>query len=301
MQPTTPESAVPQSDVLAQEPPAASGDGSDQNRSEVVGAESTQLDVAPVRPPADIRREFENYLESDNTRVGEVYRGLLRGLDADAIARELEVESSNFVWNYTRMIKALVEGELPTAPTVALAVARKFRTVLKSKSLSPLAQKCLNTNLSELERRANDETARVIEVENARGATEQAEAKNEVGIYVYALPHYIRYPFDPDTGRTLMKVGRSDSDIIERFRNQTRTTALPEEPILLRIYRTGSVPKPAIEASFHRLLEAADHYRSVAKTAGREWFVTSTRFLDELARVMSLPLVVVNDGVPDED
>jgi len=100
-----------------------------------------------------------------------------------------------------------------------------------------------------------------------------------------------------------MKVGQSDSDVILRFRNQTRTTALPEEPVLLRIYRTGgpTVEIRSIERDFHRLLEAADHYRSIARTAGKEWFVTSTRFLDEVARVMRLPIVVVNDvGVSEE-
>ena len=99
-----------------------------------------------------------------------------------------------------------------------------------------------------------------------------------------------------------MKVGRSDRDIIQRFRSQTRTTALPEEPILLRIYRTDGAGAALVETDFHRLLDAADHNRSVTKTAGREWFVTSTRFLDEIARVLKLPVVVVNDAdVLDED
>ena len=97
-----------------------------------------------------------------------------------------------------------------------------------------------------------------------------------------------------------MKVGRSDSDVITRFRAQTRTTALPEEPILLRIYQTGA--SASVETDFHRLLEAADHQRSVARTAGREWFVTSTRFLDEVARVLHLPVIVVNEAeITDDD
>jgi hypothetical protein len=121
------------------------------------------------------------------------------------------------------------------------------------------------------------------------------------GSTVLALPHYLRYPFDPDTGRTLMKVGKSDSDVIVRFRNQTRTTALPEEPILLRIYRTEAQDGARVENSFHRLLEAADHNRSVARTAGREWFVTSTRFLDEVANVLRLPAVVVNNSTVEDD
>lgn len=237
----------------------------------------------------------------DESRLGEVYRALNRGLSADEIAAELEVSTSNFVWNYTKTLRALLHGELPTAPTVALGVARKFRSLLRRRDLSVPVRNYLQFNLLELERRANDETARVVEVERAKEQTEEAERRNDVGVYVYALPHYLRYPFDPPSGRTLMKVGRSDSDVIERFRNQTRTTALPEEPILLRIYPTGDMSSADTERSFHRLLEAADHHRSVARTAGREWFVTSTRFLDEVARVMGLRVLTVNDAPEDDE
>ena len=73
---------------------------------------------------------------------------------------ELGVETSNFVWNYDKLARALTEGDLPTAPTVALAAARKFRSVLKAARLSPAARSVLEANLAELERRANDETAR---------------------------------------------------------------------------------------------------------------------------------------------
>jgi hypothetical protein len=81
-----------------------------------------------------------------------------------------------------------------------------------------------------------------------------------------------------------------------RFKNQTRTTVLPEEPILLRIYRTDGSPTAPVEAAFHRLLVAADPSRSVSRSAGREWFVTNTRFLDEVAKVMKLSIEVVNDA-----
>jgi hypothetical protein len=56
----------------------------------------------------------------------------------------------------------------------------------------------------------------------------------------------------------------------------------------------------AVLSDFHRMLEAADHYRSVARSAGKEWFVTSTRFLDELARVMRLPVIVGNEDSVDD-
>jgi hypothetical protein len=60
-------------------------------------------------------------------------------------------------------------------------------------------------------------------------------------------------------------------------------------------------PSADVEAQFHRLLEAADHTRSVARMAGREWFNTKTRFLDEVARALKLNTVVVNKTEIDED
>lgn len=191
-----------------------------------------------------------------------------------------------------------MEGNLPTAPTVALRTARRFRSILKSERVSEDARAYLHTNLDELEGRANDEDARARETELAKEQTQQAESRDEPGIYVYALPHYLRHPFEPGSGRTLLKVGRSDNDVIKRFNSQTRTTAPPEEPVLRRINGTST---GTAESAFHRLLESADHSCNVARSAGREWFVTSTRFLDEMARVMRLPIVVVNEAVDFAD
>lgn len=86
---------------------------------------------------------------------------------------------------------------------------------------------------------------------------------------------------------------RSDSDVIQRFRNQTRTTALAEEPILLRILKSAPQSSGDAEVRFQRLLEPAGHHGRVARTAGREWFVTITRFLDGVARALSLLIEVV--------
>ncbi len=256
-------------------------------------------DLGPIHPSTEVRTEVEAILEADGSRLGEVYRGLQGGLSADAIAADLGVSTSNFVWNYRQIIEALLHGDLPATPTVALAVARRFRAILRSPRLSSDLRSYLETNLEELERRANNETARTVEAKQAQEKTAQAEALNEIGIYVYALPHYLRYPFEPESGRTLMKVGYSGRDVMGRFRNQTRTTALPEEPVLLRIYRTNETVDAlrAVEDDFHKLLKAAGHYRSVARSAGVEWFVTSTRFLDEVARVMRLNIRIVSNEV----
>jgi hypothetical protein len=54
-----------------------------------------------------------------------------------------------------------------------------------------------------------------------------------------------------------------------RFRSQTRTTALPEEPVLLRIYRTNGDSAVPAEATFHHLVDAADHSRTLGNS--RRW------------------------------
>ena len=254
----------------------------------------------PVQPSEEVRNELRSYLAIDSSRVGEVYRLLEEGLAPDAIAERLEGGAAG-AWQYRRMVRALLDGNLPTAPTIALAAARRYRTMLKTPALSAAARSYLQANLNELERRASDPARLDEEAQRASEQTQQAEARNEVGVYVYALPHYIRHPYDQASGRTLLKVGRSDSDVIMRFRNQTRTTALPEEPILLRIYRTNGASAAPAEATFHRLLDAADHSRTLGKSAGREWFLTHTRFLDEIASTLSLHIDVINEGEFDDN
>jgi hypothetical protein len=182
----------------------------------------------------------------------------------------------------------------------SLAAARRYRTVLKNPALSATARAYLQTNLDELERRAADPARLDEEGQRASKQTRQAEAREEAGVYVYALPHYIRHPYDQASGRTLLKVGHSQSDVIVRFRNHIRTTALPEEPILLRIYRTNGDSAPRAEAAFHRLLDAADHSSTIGRSAGREWFLTHTRFLDEIAATLGLQINVINEAEFDD-
>ena len=254
----------------------------------------------PVQPGEEVRNELRGYLAADSSRVGEVYRLIEEGLAPDAIAERLEGGAAG-AWQYRRMVRALLDGNLPTAPTIALAAARRYRTMLKTPALSAAARSYLQANLNELERRASDPARLDEEAQRASEQTQQAEARNEAGVYVYALPHYIRHPYDQASGRTLLKVGRSDSDVIMRFRSQTRTTALPEEPILLRIYQTNGASAAPAEATFHRLLDAADHSRTLGKSAGREWFLTHTRFLDEIASTLGLHIGVINESGFDDN
>src|SRR5438046_119459 len=59
---------------------------------------------------ARIRGEISSVLESDQTVLGEVFRGIQSGLTDDEIRKARGNETPNFVWNYKRTIKALLDG-----------------------------------------------------------------------------------------------------------------------------------------------------------------------------------------------
>ncbi|WNM23520.1 GIY-YIG nuclease family protein [Demequina capsici] len=259
------------------------------------GHGDTDADV-PGGPEPAVKDELRRYLEADDSRLGEVFRLSQQGRSADSIATELGVATSNFVWNMTRLSHAILDADLPSAPSLAASFASKFRTMLKLRTWSPEARLYLSARLERLEQASEDSEARVEEEEISEDNTRAAEREEVPGIYVYSLPHYLRHPYEPALGHTLLKVGTSDSDAIRRFREQTRTTALPEEPVLLRIYVTGGTERNGpIEAQFHRLLRSASHAPTATRSAGREWFSTTLGFLDEIASMLDLKITVVND------
>jgi hypothetical protein len=77
-------------------------------------------------------------------------------------------------------------------------------------------------------------------------------------------------------------------DAAQRVRQQVRGTSVPEEPLILRVYRTTAMQPREVEQKFHLLLNAAVHTRPTGNTGSREWFETSTEFLDAIAAVLGL-------------
>lgn len=239
-----------------------------------------------------VAAEVRAALQLDETRMGEVWRAVRQGKSSAEIAAELGTQTSNFVNKYTRFARAIETGDLPTAPTMIRECATATAGFLTrhASQLSPQARAVLESRIASLREAAArlvDSGAEEVEDAEVQRKTRELEQAAVSGIYVYTLPHYFRNPVAPsgeDTlaDRTLMKVGKSDSDVIKRFNEQRRTTALPEDPWLLRIY-SGDGDMYEIEQSIHGLLRAADHRPSVGRSSGTEWFLTSLRFLDALA------------------
>jgi hypothetical protein len=170
---------------------------------------------------------------------------------------------------------------------------------MKSKPISDELRTALIDQEHRISANVGNEAAAEHEIAEAVRATETAEALGTPGVYVYTLPHYLKYPVDSETGKTLLKVGHSSTDAYYRVNSQGRFTSLPEEPVLLRIYPADQSAE--VERVFHEWLRMADHQGTRTRRAGSEWFLTSTKFLDHVASSLSLDIrVIVDSEVGDE-
>jgi hypothetical protein len=239
----------------------------------------------------DRRAEVKALLDADDTALGDIWRQMQKNLSVEQIAHERGVQAG-VIYAFQRTIRVLLDGEVPEKPFVAAGNASRIRSWLKKKTMS----EDLRAQLMDQERAiaANVDNTNAAEEELADSikATQDAEAQGVPGIYVYTLPHYLKYPVDRDTGKTLLKVGHSSTDAVYRANSQGRLTALPEDPVLLRIYPTGA--SSGIEKQFHEWLRKADHYGARSRRAGSEWFLTSTKFLDHIAATLDLEVREVN-------
>lgn len=251
-----------------------------------------------------VQQEIQRALESDDTRMGDVWRHTVAGESPDEIAVRLGTQTSNFVNKYLRFSRAILTGDLPSAPTMIRECKSAMQGFLNRhrQNLSTETIKVLEDRVAVLNNLRVDPIAEEAEDSVIRQRTQRAESQGIAGIYVYTLPHYRKHPVEPAleeaiADKTLMKVGMSDSDVIRRFRHQQRNTSLPEDPDLLRIY-VGDGNMLEIEQRMHRLLRAADHRQNSGRQSGTEWFLTSLRFLDAIALDMGLSVhTAIEDSI----
>ncbi|MFV0458909.1 MAG: hypothetical protein ACK5MT_09115 [Actinomycetales bacterium] len=249
-----------------------------------------------------VRAELVAALLEDESRLGEVYRYLGEGLTAEEIAVRMEIASPGHAENYAQQVDAILDGRLPLNSHLASHTAGRLRRWQQSKTWTPPAREHLDSLLAGLENIATDVHLVERERNEAHRLTAEVEKLGLIGIYVYSLPHYLRFPYDPESGRTLCKVGHSTMDVYSGIGGEARTTALPEDPVLLRVYATEGKLSAQEERHFHEWLAAADHGRSRSARGNREWYLTTTKFLDRVARQRGLEITVVSadlDGAED--
>jgi hypothetical protein len=117
-----------------------------------------------------------------------------------------------------------------------------------------------------------------------------------MGVYVYSLPHYLRYPYDEQTGRTLLMVGQTNPSAMAA-RGTAPTIAWPEDEVLLRLYMCNDEDDAVNkQRTIQRLLLAAGHGWRAPAVGGPQWFLTSLRFTDEIAAALDLEVREVVDA-----
>lgn len=253
---------------------------------------------APGRGEFDRRSEVSALLDADDTGAGDVWRRIKAGATPQQIAEEDGITVGP-IYSFINLHNALLDGTVSAGPSVARGIAGRIRTWLKTKSLSEQLRRALEEQEQLLNAVVNDSHASEAESAKAIEKSKAAEAENIAGIYVYTLPHYVRYPYDPKTGRTLLKVGHSSVDALFRANSQSRVTSLPEDPWLLRIYPVEASSRT--ERQFHGFLRDADHEGVRGTWTGAEWFLTSLKFLDRIATTLGLEVRVINDFAIDEE
>lgn len=246
----------------------------------------------------DRRAEVSVLLEQDETQLGDVWRRIRAGKTPLQVAEE-DGNTVGPVYSFMNLASTLQDGTVSSAPTVARQAAARIRKWLRTKELSAALRAALEEQERQLNEVVNDSRATEAESEQAVQKSKEAEAENLPGIYVYTLPHYVRYPYDRKTGRTLLKVGHSSVDALYRANSQTRVTSLPEDPWLLRIYPADAASH--IETEFHGFLRDADHDGIRGGRAGVEWFLTSLKFLDRVAQSLGLEVRTINDFAIEEE
>lgn len=102
-------------------------------------------------PEPDVRAELATLIEADQSRLGDVYRLTGRGLTPPQIAQELGVDSSGFVSNYRSIARALLDGNMPSGPSMAKQVASSVRGLTRSAQLSGDARAYINDLIDQLE------------------------------------------------------------------------------------------------------------------------------------------------------
>ena len=104
------------------------------------------------------QEEVEKVLSQDETRLGDVWKHLRKGLNANEITKELDVGTAGFVYNYRRYIEAIEEGKVPSSPSMAGQCASALRGFAKrhEESLSPETVEKIEERAVKCDDHAND-------------------------------------------------------------------------------------------------------------------------------------------------
>lgn len=252
-------------------------------------------------PKPAVLEEISRALEQNDGVLGKVARAMSEGVTSPTVMAQRGAGANpGAAANLARVVRYVKEGVPPRAPTVAASTARSLGGVLRDNPhLSPEAASYLRTLRELADTVEKDDEAVAGEVAQLLTASDELTSKVEKlgGVYAYSFPTYLRVPAKTDPERFWLKIGQTGRVVEKRVSDQLRSTAMPEDPVILRVYTDpkgeaveSETDYAALEKKFHKLLMSAGHSKTSARSGGTEWFATTLEFLDEIAETLDLDI-----------
>ena len=241
--------------------------------------------------------EVKAMLAKDGLLLGSIFNAMETGLtNALEIAEKSGASNRGVVYNYQKMISAILEGTMPNSASISRNAARSISRLIKeTASVSPATSEYLNSTRARLIENTESETAVLHDqasLEAQSAALVKVASTIQNGIYVYSFPTYLHFGTVEDQEVFWLKIGSTKNSVWQRIVEQNRQTSMPEDPKLLRIYHKDQMDIDAIEQKFHITLDRVGHERSAARRtkAGKEWFASTLDAIDAIAELLDLEI-----------
>jgi hypothetical protein len=252
-------------------------------------------------PKPEVMEEINAALQENSGALGKVARVMAEGVTSPTeMANRGAGANSGHSGNMARIVTFIQTGNVPTAPSRAALAARAIGGLVRENpNFSQDTIGHLQALRQIVESVEKDDEAIAGEQTNLLKASEELTERVEKlgGVYVYTFPTYLKVPAKYDPERFWLKIGQTGRVVNKRVSEQLRSTAMPEDPVILRVYTdpngeaVGSeVDYGALEKKFHKLLMSAGHSKTSARSGGTEWFATTLEFLDEIAETLELDI-----------
>ena len=239
--------------------------------------------------------ELRNICRKDDKALGRVFSLLESGLVSNqAIVEAGGGGNAGAVGINRQILDAIIERKIPKSSNIATYTYRAInRLKLANESLSLELNTYLDDLVAALKTKSLDERAikqSVLEVEKESKSLERLLARVTNAIYVYSYPTYLRVGTADDPELYWFKIGYTGNEVGTRILSQVRQTAMPEDPVIVRVYHKPGFSSSEIEGKFHQTLDAFKQQRSSQRSqkAGKEWFATDLERLDAIAKLLDM-------------
>jgi hypothetical protein len=246
---------------------------------------------------SSIVNEVESMLANDDLLLGEIFNAMETGVtNALELVETTSASNRGVVYNYQKMISAILEGTLPNSASISRNAARSISRLIKNnQAISPATLEYLNSTRAKLIENTESEIAVLNDqasIDAQSAALVKVASTIQNGIYVYSFPTYLHFGTVEDQDVYWLKIGSTKNSVWQRIVEQNRQTSMPEDPKLLRIYHKESMDIESIEQKFHSTLDRVGHERSAARRtkAGKEWFASTLDAIDAIAELLDLEI-----------